>query len=406
MTLRFVSAFSEKEWLDDAIQEACEQILSEISGEISFCVFFASGFPSVLCFENFGRISSLLNAKHVIGCNAEGVVHDGCEYEGSKNLTILAASADTVSVDTFHLKYAKTVDGTAFTGWPDRLTGPWPDGSALLVLADPMTFPTDILLHRLNQDHPGLPVFGGMCSGAFGNESFVGDPRQKSLSVISVGADCFRDGAVLMRLSGVQIRGIVSQGCRPIGEPMVITDCERNEILELGGKSPVQQLESLFRQLPARDQQAFQSGLHLGRAITEYRESFGYGDFLIRNLTNIDQDSGVIAANEYFRKGQTIQFHIRDQASADADLSQLSRRMEKQLEQAGEKPLAAISFLCNGRGLNLFDSPNHDMSLLQEKLGPVPAAGFFAAGEIGPVEGENHVHGFTFSSAIFSQKSS
>jgi small ligand-binding sensory domain FIST len=35
------------------------------------------------------------------------------------------------------------------------------------------------------------------------------------------------------------------------------------------------------------------------------------------------------------------------------------------------------------------------------ELGPVPTAGFFAAGEIGPVGGQSFLHGFTATIAVF-----
>ena len=43
------------------------------------------------------------------------------------------------------------------------------------------------------------------------------------------------------------------------------------------------------------------------------------------------------------------------------------------------------------------------MSLIHEILGPIPVAGFFAMGEIGPIGGQNFVHGYTASIALFEQ---
>ena len=45
--------------------------------------------------------------------------------------------------------------------------------------------------------------------------------------------------------------------------------------------------------------------------------------------------------------------------------------------------------------------PHHDAAAIQEALGPVPLAGFFAQGELGPVGGQNFIHGFTASVALF-----
>jgi small ligand-binding sensory domain FIST len=41
------------------------------------------------------------------------------------------------------------------------------------------------------------------------------------------------------------------------------------------------------------------------------------------------------------------------------------------------------------------------VSLARKKLPGTPVAGFFAAGEIGPVGGKNFIHGHTASFALF-----
>src|SRR5438445_227652 len=61
----------------------------------------------------------------------------------------------------------------------------------------------------------------------------------------------------------------------------------------------------------------------------------------------------------------------------------------------------ALLFSCNGRGKGLFGKPDHDVTALRSALGDIPVAGFFAAGELGPVGGRNFVHGFTASMLLF-----
>jgi small ligand-binding sensory domain FIST len=49
----------------------------------------------------------------------------------------------------------------------------------------------------------------------------------------------------------------------------------------------------------------------------------------------------------------------------------------------------------------MFDGPDHDAAAVAEELGPVPTAGLFCNGEIGPVGHKNFLHGFTATMAIF-----
>jgi small ligand-binding sensory domain FIST len=176
---------------------------------------------------------------------------------------------------------------------------------------------------------------------------------------------------------------------------MVITQAERNIIQQIGGRPAIDVLSELFQTLPTREQRSFQSGLQIGRVINEYQDSFEFGDFLVRNITGVDQALGSISIGDYVRPGQTIQFHIRDHESASAELTQL---LKKQASQGPSK--AALLFTCNGRGLNLFQDPNHDAACIQS-VAPIPLAGFFAAGEVGPVGNRNFLHGFTASVVLF-----
>ncbi len=137
-------------------------------------------------------------------------------------------------------------------------------------------------------------------------------------------------------------------------------------------------------------------GLHLGRVIDEHREHFGRGDFLVRNVVGADRTSGAIAVGEAMALGTTVQFHLRDAATADEDLHALVSACRAD---------AALVFTCNGRGTRLFGAPHHDVRVLSEHLGAVPMAGFFAAGELGPVGGRNFVHGFTASVALLRDRS-
>jgi small ligand-binding sensory domain FIST len=158
------------------------------------------------------------------------------------------------------------------------------------------------------------------------------------------------------------------------------------------------QLKKVFDELPNREKQLFQRGLHVGRVVSEYRESFEAGDFLVRNVLGIDPRNGSIVAGDFFRPGQTVQFHLRDHETADDDLKQLLRALAN---DSGVEPAGALLFTCNGRGTHLFPQPDHDAQCVARALGPIPAAGFFAAGELGPVGDANFMHGFTASIAVF-----
>lgn len=371
--------------LETAVQTTVKKIRSSIDGEIDLVFAFAAGY-SPQDFDNCMRsIRELTGAKTVLGCTCETVIGGDLELEHETALSLWAASLPGSQVTPMHLSFVRSAHESAIVGWPDATDGPWSEDSQMIVLGEPFGFPVDVLLERFNEDRPGIKIAGGMASGA----------QTPGVSRLLLNDETFAEGLVAVRISGISIRTLVSQGCRPIGEPMVITKSERNTIEQLGGKSALNIVYELFQSLPTHEQSMFQSGLHVGRVINEYQESFDYGDFLIRNVVGIDKEAHSISIGDYVRTGQTVQFHIRDSHSASVELEQMLKKSA--VKQA---PRSALLFTCNGRGLNLFPDPNHDASMVCSS-GKIPLAGFFAAGEIGPVGNKNFLHGFTASVVLF-----
>jgi small ligand-binding sensory domain FIST len=267
-------------------------------------------------------------------------------------------------------------------GWPEPL--PF-SPQALLLLADPYSFGVDRLLEFLERAHPGLPVVGGMAQGGPG----------PSFTRLLAGSKVRPDGAVGVLVGqGVEVAPLVSQGCRPIGRPLVVTRAEGNLVYELAGRPALERLLELANSGQLSQEDLFvinRGGLHLGRVIDEHKERFELGDFLIRNVIGADQERGAVAVNEAVEVGTTVQYHLRDAGAADDELRKLLD---------GRQADAAWLFTCNGRGTRMFGHPHHDAQALADALGEIPVAGFLAAGELGPVGGRNFVHGFSASVAL------
>ncbi len=383
---QFASALSKQARLADAMDETCQSIRQSQPTAPSLTIVFASHHHADAWEELPAGICTRLQTQALMGCSGESIVGKCSEVEEQPALSIWAAWTAEKVFTPIHLEFQNTPEGGAIVGWPDDMTQ-WPDTSTLLLLAEPFTFPADYLLERLNEDRPGVPVLGGMASGA----AAPGENR------LFVGTEALSSGAVAVLLDDtLQCSSAVSQGCRPIGEPMVITKADRNVIHELGGVPAMDRLQETFVQLPTREQLMVQHGLHVGRVLTEYQEQFEAGDFLVRNVVGIDRAEGSIAIADFVRAGQTVQFHVRDGQTAHDDLELiLSERKKTFAAQAG------LLFTCNGRGTRLFSDSDHDARAIAKHFGDIPLAGFFAQGEMGPVGGSNFLHGFTASLALF-----
>jgi len=363
-----------------ATAAAAEEALSRIGGaEVSLALVVTSRHHAASTEVASETVRIKAGPERVIGCVAETVVGGDREVEDGPAVAVWLACLPE-PVETFHMEFVRTSEGGVFGGYRFEEAGPGP----YLLIGDPFSFPADLLLEHVNERFPGTVVMGGMASGGMGS----GETR------LFLDDRVVDTGAVGARIPGTLIRALVSQGCRPIGNVYTVTRTERNVVHELGGRPPLERLQELVATLSPRDRELVSRGLHVGRVIDEYKAEPERGDFLIRGVRGVDPQSGALAVADRIEVGETIQFHVRDAATADEDLRTL-------LQREAEPATGALLFTCNGRGSRLFSSPDHDASLVSEKLGGLPLAGFNCAGEIGPVGGKNFLHGFTASIALF-----
>jgi small ligand-binding sensory domain FIST len=387
----FAAALSTAASTERALEEVCIQARERLPDPPELALLFFSPHHAEADAALAG-VASRVQARCLIGCVGEAVIGNDQEIEQRPAISLwLGKWTRPIQVEPFHLTSEQTSEGESLMGWPDGILSADPNEAVLLTLGDPLSFPVDAFLAQVNADYPGLRVLGGMASGTFG----------QGVSPLVSHDRVVKGGAVGVLLQGaIGLRGIVSQGCRPIGRPLVITRGQENIIAELGGRPPLALLQQLWQELNDRDRQLFQRGLHLGLVINEYQADFQRGDFLVRNVLGLERESGALAIADHIRVGQTVQFHIRDAASADEDLHAL---LQLDLQAHERPPAGALVFSCNGRGTRLFQEPNHDARVIRSEAGPIPLAGLFAAGELGPIGGRNFIHGFTASVALFEE---
>jgi small ligand-binding sensory domain FIST len=331
------------------------------------------------------RAREASGARHLVGCSGQGIIGPQREIEGEPALSLLRLSLPDATIRVAHVTQA-TVEGGV-----GRIGGvALEDVNAWLVLTDPFRLDADALIHGMEQAYPGVPIIGGMASGRY----------TERRTYVFADDTVYDEGAVVVALGGnVAVRTVVSQGATPIGQPWTITGAHDNILETIGGRPAYQVLVETIQGLPAEVQRRAAQNLLVGLAIDEYKDEFHRGDYLIRNLMGADRESGALAISGYPRIGQTLQFQMRDAAAADEDLRELLASAHQGLGDA--RPVAALMCSCNGRGAGLFGAPDHDADGLAREFGPVPVAGFFCNGEIGPIGGKTFLHGFTASIALF-----
>jgi small ligand-binding sensory domain FIST len=357
VSVRIASALSTAGDPRAGAADAAGKVAAELAGApIDVAFVFAAGAHLAEPEATLEAVHDALSPRELVGCAAGGVVADGQEVEHGTAVAVWAAALGGGSASTFHAEVTELEQGVAISGMPE-LAG----ASAAFLLPDPFSFPTDAVLAELH----------GLVAG----------------------------GAVGVRLDGVELLPCVSQGATPVGPELTITAGAGRIINELAGRPALVALREVIEGLPPAEREVLSEGILLGIVVEHGQPEYVHGDFLVRSVLGGDPDHGTIAVGAPISPGQVVRVHVRDARSADRDLREALELRRQAL--GSDAPAGALIFTCNGRGRGMFGVSGHDARAVSDELGRIPVAGFFAAGEIGPVGGQSFVHGFTATVALF-----
>jgi len=379
----FATALSVHPDAAEATGEIAGRVLEQLGPAPDLALLFCSPHHVDAVADIAAAVRALVAPGVLVGATGVAVVGGEREVEGGPAVALWAGRL-TAPPRPVRITAARTPSGTAFGGLTADTCGP---GEVLVLLADPFTMPLDEVVALLGQLDPPVVVVGGAASAARnpGGNRLVVDDR-----VVADGAV----GVVLPAEVATEI--VVSQGCRPVGEPMIVTAAVQNRLVELAGRPALDRLEELVQAADPDDRTRVAAGVHVGIAVDEHRETFGQGDFLVRNVLGAHREERSLVVTEAVPVGTTVQFQVRDAESADHDLRSLLARAA-----AGGLADGALVFTCNGRGERLFGTPDHDALAVAEAVRSDAVAGMFCAGEVGPVDGRSFVHGFTAGVVLF-----
>lgn len=390
----FAAGITDKTDPAEAIHSVLAQVQETLQDRPIHAAFlFASAHYRMDWASQLRQIRRTLGSPVLIGCTGGGIVGSNMELEGVPAISLVAACLPRVKLHPFSVSPEDLAEPRDSGYWIEKIGANPSEQPVGVLLPEPYSCDCMTLLDSMRQVYPTMPIVGGLASGARGpgeNALFLND-------------DLIPEGAVGLLMTGdIAMETMVSQGCRPIGRPFIITKAQENVIFELAGMPATEALKQLYSSLTDKDRQLAQRALLIGMVVNEYQQSFGRGDFLIRNLIAMDVASGALAVGDQVQRGQTIQFHVRDADSSREDLGLL---LKQQSAAHPRKARGGLLFSCMGRGQELYGEPHYDIKTIQGGLGPFPVGGFFCNGEIGPIAHKNQLHGFTSSLGLFHPRS-
>ena len=369
------------------IRDTATQLRQQLSGKPSFGLVFVTPDYADKAADLLELIRVYGHVPTLIGCSGTGLVATAQEQEEGSGFSLMLVSLPVGKATSFNFTQDNVEAAASPAYWHERTKLKPADVKAWLVFLNPASLNVEMWLKQWNQAYPHVPVFGGMAGGV------PGDPEAWIFC-----DDRVVPGGVAIALQGdLAVHSVVSQGCKPIGEPLTVTQAERNVLLTLGSRPAYEVLSDVYKELSDTEREQARGHLFAGIAVSEYLEEYKRGDFLVRNIIGADPKSGAVAINAVPRVGQTLQYQLRDSRVASDELRRLLREQAATMDPP---PFAGLLCTCHGRGRGLFGGPNHDAGLVNEFYPGLPVTGLFAIVQLGPVGDRSFAHGYTASLAL------
>ncbi|UCH53241.1 MAG: FIST C-terminal domain-containing protein [Pseudomonadota bacterium] len=205
-------------------------------------------------------------------------------------------------------------------------------------------------------------------------------------------------GAVEAVMTGVRGAIAASQGVRALTAPIEIAEAQGYELKRLGGYPA---FSVLMKSLPQAVRQLEQIPLHmLMGAITfgDPNTAIRDGRYRLNHIVAANPSEQTLTLSQRPNRGERLFWAMRDALAAERDMRTSLARTRTDL---GEDPQFALLFPCMGRGPQFFGNRDRDLELLKSRFPGLPVIGFYGNGEIGPLDGVNHLYQYSAIVGLF-----
>ena len=357
-----------------------------------FAVLFATPHHFAHYRPLMGWVKEGTGAQQVVGCSGYGVLTSDGEIEGAPGIAVLAVASERISALSFLCHplggRAKAVGeeiGERARKDPSKGSSP-----LVLLLPDTYRLQAEPLFESLREVLGPVPVVGGGASedGTQGRTYQFCDGRLASDAVA---------GLIFKGAFSADIH--VTQACRPLGHPWVVTRAEGNILYELGGRPALEVLSEMAGESLMENPRLALTKVFLGLPKDPDEAEVERGSYLVRNIIGMDPASGAIGSPEPVETGQVIVFTLREAEGARKDLAEM---VDSLARSRGAAPSFGFYFNCAARGSSLYGRPSVDIEAIRGRLGDVPLIGFFTGAEIAPIRQKTYLHQYSGVLVLFS----
>jgi hypothetical protein len=379
-------------------REAAEQALEKAGvDKPDFIFMFASiGYDQR---SLLGVVRETTGGAPLTGCSAEGTINGDDADESNFSVIVTAISSEElrwhngivrglVEDDTHAVGQRVAKDLLPHLSTETIGLFVFPDGRVDFGVS---TDNLDNFFAGLEENLPSerfLPMWGG---GANKTGGWRKPPHQYCDDEVVSG------GVSYALLSGkAQASWAISHSVIPIGGERIVTRCQGNVIYEIDDKPAVEVLKEYLPEHALADDRNW---MDYANSLALCFRAPGYmkdEEYVVRGVPAVKMADGSIIVQTVVQEGTSIWFSSRDKEKLATGLDRMARQIKEQL--GGEKPKLIFQFECATRGKMMFREQEKLQFLRQfrRSVDPdVPWAGYYCAGEIGPVEEHNLRHLYT-----------
>jgi hypothetical protein len=323
------------------------------------------------------------------GCSGEGTISGDDADESHFSVVVMAISSDELR---WRNGLATGLSADSLTAGQrvaqDLSSDLSADAVGLFVFPDGLTANVDRLLAGLEGDLPDdqfLPIWGGCPIGDFALAQCY---QYCDDEVVS-------DGVAYALLSGeAQPAWAIGLSYVPIGGERTVTRSQGNVIYEIDGNPALEVLQEYLSD-PALTE-------NWGRYILTFALCFRSPSYMkdeeytFRTIPSVNKADRSITVQTEVQEGTSVWFSVRDKEKTTTGLDRMAGEIKQQL--GGAQPKLVFQFDCTARGKTMFRDQEKLTNLrrLRQFVGPdAQWAGFYTAGEIGPVSKHNCYHNYT-----------
>lgn len=363
---QFLSATSLKQDWQTAADDLLHQ-LGDIPEEASVAFIYATDNFSLELSRLLDELKLKTSIKTWVGSVGKGICCNNKEIYDQAAVTIMLADFPESSYTLFNgMENAPAASGDNF------------GLNFALVHADPRNGMVTEHIHNLPEKLGNGYLVGGITSSENHFFQVANDVTEGDISGI-----VFNDE--------IEVITALSQGCTPIGDVHQLTQCDHHIAISIDNRPALDIFKEEIGDVLARN---------IDRAAGYIFAAFPVkgsdtANYLVRDIIGIDVENNHLAIADNMQADSSIMFCKRDGQSAIQDMQRMLSDIKTRLKDTKIKGALYIS--CLGRGKNLFGNNSEELKMVNEVLGDIPLAGFYANGEIAG----NQLYGYTGVLTIF-----